>query len=69
MSELLWRSGHLGWGLFSLLVFSGAWLLLADMVWRLKRIAIRRLLAIMATAWVVGAALVLALVWVSQGRL
>lgn len=67
MSGFFWTSGHFGWGFFSLLVFSGAWLLLTDLVWRLKRIAARRLLAVMAAGWGAGAVLV-AIVWFSQGR-
>ena len=58
MSTFAWSAGHLGWGLFALLVFSGVWLLVTDLVWRLRSIAIRRLLTLMACGWVVGVVLI-----------
>lgn len=59
MSAFFWTAGHLGWGFFALLVFSAVWLLFTDFVWRLKTVAIRRLLAMMACGWLVGALLIL----------
>lgn len=54
MSAFFWSAGHLGWSLFTLLVFSALWLLFTDVVWRLRNIAIRRLLLAMACGWIVG---------------
>ena len=58
MSGLLWESGHLGWSIFALAIFSGLWLLLSDMVWRLWNTASIRLAAVMATAWIAGVVLI-----------
>lgn len=59
MSGFIWASGHLGWGIFALAVFTGLWLLLTDLYWRLKRIRIRRLAVTMSIGWVVGISLIL----------
>lgn len=67
MSEFFWVSPHLGWGIFSLLVFTALWLLLTDLVWRLKDIRARRLLAMMAAGWAVGAALIVAVFCLFKG--
>ena len=48
MSGFLWASGHLGWGIFALAVFSCVWLLLSDLVWRLRSAAIIRLASAIA---------------------
>lgn len=61
MSAFFWSSGQFGWGLFALLVFSGLWLLLTDLVWRLKTLAFRRLLAMTGAGWCVGVALIVLL--------
>lgn len=58
MSGFLWTSGHLGWGLFALIVFTGLWVLLGDLVWRLKNVAITKLAAALAAGWMVGAAVI-----------
>lgn len=58
MSGFLWASGHLGWGIFALAVFSCVWLLLSDLVWRLRSAAIIRLASAMAAGWVAGAVLI-----------
>lgn len=58
MSEFFWVSGHLGWGAFALVVFTGVWWLLADLVWRLTRVRIRPLGAAMATGWIIGVGLI-----------
>src|SRR5690348_1000967 len=48
MSAFFWTSGHLGWGVFAVAVFSGLWWLLADLVWRLISIRIGRLAVVVA---------------------
>lgn len=58
MSAFFWASGHLGWGFFAVLVFSGVWLLVVDYAWRLKNVAIRKLLAVMGGCWLLGVALI-----------
>ncbi len=58
MSWFLWESGHLGWGIFALAVFTGLWWLLADLIWRLKSVRFARLMTAMAVGWVVGAGLI-----------
>ena len=58
MNAFAWDAGHLGWGLFALLVYTGVWLLASDLTWRLTNIAIRRLLTVMACIWTVGVALI-----------
>ncbi|MHB8404788.1 MAG: hypothetical protein ACYDCJ_05120 [Gammaproteobacteria bacterium] len=59
MNEFWWTSGHLGWGIFALIVFTGIWLLLFDLCWRLLTIRINRLLTVMGIAWLVGVACIL----------
>jgi hypothetical protein len=59
MSGFFWASGHLGWGIFALVVFSGLWWLLADLVWRLKSVRFRRLAVTMLIGWMVGIGLIL----------
>ena len=59
MSEFFWTSGHLGWGVFALVVFTCLWLLLTDLVWRLTRVRIRRLAAAMVSGWLIGFGLIL----------
>lgn len=68
MSGFFWASSHLGWGIFSLLTFTGLWWLLTDLVWRLKDMRIHRLLALMVCGWVVGAGLIVAIFRVLDGR-
>lgn len=58
VNDFFWSSGHLGWGVFAVVVFSGLWLLLADVIWRLRNIKIRRFAAIMAMGWLVGSLLI-----------
>lgn len=60
MSGFFWASGHLGWGFFSLVVFTALWWLLTDLLWRLMSIRIHRLMAAMVGGWVAGAGLILA---------
>lgn len=35
MLEWLWQDGHLTWGVFSVLVYTGILILVADLGWRL----------------------------------
>lgn len=60
MSDFFWTSGHLGWGLFAAIVFSGLWLLLSDLVWRLTAIRIVRLSVAASATWLIGIALIVA---------
>ena len=55
MSGFLWASGHLGWGIFAVAVFTGLWVLLTDVYWRLKSTRMASLVARAAAGWVVGA--------------
>jgi hypothetical protein len=59
MNGFFWTSGHLGWGIFALVVFTGLWCLLSDLVWRLSGIKIGRLAAAMTTGWIIGVGLIL----------
>lgn len=58
MNEFFWTSGHLGWGIFSLVVFTGLWWLLSDLVWRLRSVRIARLAGLMSIGWMSGVALI-----------
>lgn len=46
--------------MFAIVVFSGLWLLLADIVWRLNKIRIRRFALAMSAAWAAGIVLIVA---------
>jgi len=59
MNGFFWSSGHLGWGIFALVVFTCLWLLLADLVWRLRSIRIHRLIVGMSIGWIIGVGFVL----------
>lgn len=59
MINFFWSSGHLGWGIFALAVFTVLWFLLFDLVWRLKSVAIGRLATVMSIGWIIGAGLIL----------
>ena len=59
MNEFFWTSGHLGWGIFALAMFTGLWALLADLIWRLRNMRIGRLAAAMSAGWIIGSALIL----------
>jgi hypothetical protein len=54
MSGFLWASGHLGWGIFAAAVFTGLWVLLIDVYWRLKSTRMASLVGMAALGWVVG---------------
>ena len=59
MNEFFWTSGHLGWDVFALAVFTGVWWLLSDLVWRSRSVRIGRLAVVMLIGWVVGVGLIL----------
>jgi hypothetical protein len=59
MNGFFWTSGHLGWGIFALAVFTGLWWLLSDLVWRLSNVRIGRLAVVMLIGWVIGVGLIL----------
>jgi hypothetical protein len=59
MNDFLWSSGHLGWGVFALAVFTGLWWLLSDLYWRLQNTRISRLLVTLAIGWAIGVGLIL----------
>ena len=58
MNGFIWAAGHMGWGIFALLVFTGLWFLLTDLYWRLKKTSTARLVMSVTTGWVVGVALI-----------
>lgn len=58
MSCFFWASGHLGWGIFTLLVFTVLWWVAIDLYWRLNRFRIVRLLLPAAATWAFGAAVI-----------
>ena len=58
MNGFFWSSGHLGWGVFAIVVFTVLCWLVADLVWRLTRIGIRQLAAMTASGWAIGAGLI-----------
>ena len=59
MNDFFWMSGHLGWGVFASVVFTGLWCLLSDLVWRSRNVRIGRLAIAMSAGWIVGVALIL----------
>lgn len=59
MNGFFWSSSHLGWGIFTLIVFTCLCLLLADLVWRLTRVGVRRLAVTMVSGWLIGSGLIL----------
>lgn len=59
MNEFFWVSGHLGCSAFALTVFTGLWLLLSDLAWRLQNSRIGRLAMVMSIGWIIGAGLIL----------
>jgi hypothetical protein len=67
MNGFLWESGHLGWGFFWLIVFSGLWLLVSDLVWRLVQVRFVRLALAMSLGWIIGAALIILGFYASAG--
>jgi len=59
MNAFFWTCGHIGWGLFAVLVFTGLWWFLSDVVWRLKSSPVRRLAVMMSGGWIIGIGLIL----------
>jgi predicted membrane channel-forming protein YqfA (hemolysin III family) len=54
MNEFFWTSGHLGWGIFALVVFTALWGLFSDLVWRSRNVRIGKLAVAMSIGWIVG---------------
>lgn len=54
MTSFLWSDGHIGWPLFGILVFSGLWLLVTDIAWRVVRAPARTLFTCAGVIWVIG---------------
>lgn len=63
MNSFFWVSGHIGWLFFAILVFSGLWLLLSDLIWRMKSARSGRIPAVMCALWAVVVAV---MVWVAD---
>lgn len=59
MSGFFWSSGHLGWGVFAIAVFTCLWWLLVDLIWRLRSIRLHKLAVAVSLGWLVGAGVVL----------
>jgi hypothetical protein len=59
MNAFFWTSGHLGWGIFAFVVFTGLWCLLTDLAWRLRNVRIGRLAFAMSIGWIIGVGLIL----------
>lgn len=51
MTQFFWTGGQFGWGFFACVVITAICLLAGDITWRLKRVAIRRLLLAIAVGW------------------
>lgn len=60
MNGFLWTSGHVGWGLFDLIVFTGLWVLVGDWLWRVTSMKFARLAMGIGVGWAAGVALILA---------
>jgi len=59
MNGFFWTTGHLGWGIFALVLFTGVWLLVSDLMWRLSSVRIGRLATALLIGWIIGAGLIL----------
>lgn len=66
MNGFLWASGHLGWGIFAVAVFTGFWVLLTDVYWRLKRTRMVWFLAMTTSGWVIGVGLIVLGFWLGN---
>lgn len=64
MSGFFWTSGHLGWGMFALVVFTALWVLAGDAWWRLKATRAGTLAVMLGGGWLVGAALIVLGCWI-----
>lgn len=49
----------MGWGFFTLLVFTCLWGLLTDLIWRLHSIRVHHFGVVMSLGWLIGVGLVL----------
>lgn len=58
MNGFLWASGHLGWGIFAVAVFTALWVLAADLYWRLKSTRIVQFLMTTLAGWLIGVGLI-----------
>ena len=67
MNEFFWSSGHLGWGFFALVVFTGLSWLLSDFVWRSTSAKIGRLSVAMSIGWVIGVGLIFLALYLGKG--
>lgn len=61
MTPFVWSAGHIGWPLFGILVFSGLFLLVTDIVWRTVRMPFGKLFLCASVIWAVGIAIALIL--------
>lgn len=68
MNDFFWVSGHLGWELFAVIVFTGLWWLVADVFWRMKRMARARFARLVCIGWLAGIGLILLGCWLA-GRI
>lgn len=66
MSGFFWASGHLGWGIFAVLVFTVLWWVAMDLYWRLNRFRIARLLGPAVASWALGGAIVVLVFFLSH---
>jgi hypothetical protein len=59
MNAFFWTSGHLGWGMFTLVAFTFLWVIVSDLIWRLINLRFIRLAFSMSVGWLIGAGLIL----------
>lgn len=59
MNDFFWVSGHLGWGLFALIVFTCLWILIFDLIWRSLDARFVRIAVAMSAGWLMGSMLIL----------
>jgi hypothetical protein len=62
MIEFFWASNHIDWLFFAVLVFSGLWLLLSDLVWRVKSMRFGWIPLVMSGVWAIA---IILMVWVA----
>jgi len=61
MSTFLWSQGHLGWSFFTIILFSLTSLVIADLVWRLVRTPLWKLVLASSVIWLCGVILIIEL--------
>lgn len=59
MTSFFWSQGHIGWPLFGLLVFTAAWLLVTDVLWRTASTRVRIFAPVAGLAWIIGMVIIL----------